>query len=94
MAWATRWIVGQQDGLLGSKGIFIPLKNSDFSGVCEAVDTKSYVHLHPDRCWVLETAGKKEAETGATRSQADLSTSRVAGSTEQRELRLPDMLVI
>ena len=32
---------------------------------------------------------KEEAETGVMRSQAGLLTNRVAGSTEQRELRLP-----
>ena len=31
----------------------------------------------------------KETETGAVRSQAGLSTNRVAGGTKQRELRLP-----
>ena len=36
-----------------------------------------------------KTAEWRETEAGAVRSQAGLLTNRVAGSTEQRELRLP-----
>ena len=60
----------------------------DYLTIVLTQDTHFFVMI------IVRRAGKKEAETGATRSQADLSTSRVAGSTEQRELRLPDMLVI
>lgn len=37
----------------------------------------------------LRAAESKGTETGAVGSQAGLSTNRVPGSTEQRELRLP-----
>ena len=42
-----------------------------------------------DSKWLLERVGTKEAETGAMRWQAGLSTKRLARITEPKDLRLP-----
>lgn len=65
---------------------FIPL----FIHSSETTDNRALEVLGHFSWILLETAGKKEADAGAMRSQAGLWTKRVAGSIEQREPGLPE----